>query len=118
MFALLAIISAILEGVHYSHEQEVGFYINYQGELNITNWSKFVQNWDPNVLIGFKGHTFKLVNGKLIGIDCDDCELKQDASGELYIEYKARLEPKKLRKRDEEGKPSVGIQSSALGRSG
>jgi len=96
----------------------MGFYFNYQGELNITDMAKFVQHWNPNNYVVFRGHTFKLINGKLIGIDCNDCELKQDASGELYIEYKTWLEPKKLRKRDEEGKPSIGLRSSAFGRSG
>lgn len=109
VFAILMVVQAIMEAVHYTKEQEMGFYFNYQGELNITDMAKFVQHWNPNNLIMFRGHTFKLINGKLIGIDCDNCELKQDASGELYIEYKAWLEPKKLRKRDEEGKSSVGI---------
>lgn len=115
VFAILAIISAILEAIHYSEDQAAGYYMNYQGEVVITNWARFVQNWNPNVLVTFRGHTFKLVDGKLIGIDCDGCELKQDASGELYIEYKARMEPE-FRKKHEEGKPSVSIQSPASGR--
>lgn len=117
VFTFLAILSAILDAIHYAEEQDQGYYMNYQGEIVITNWAKFVQNWNPHVYVSFRGHIFKLVDGKLIGITCTDCELKQDANGELYIEYKTWLDPK-FRKRDEEGKPSIRIQGSAPGRSG
>jgi hypothetical protein len=117
VFTFLAILSAILEAIHYQEEQDQGWYMNYQGEIVITNWARFIQNWNPHVYVTFKGYTFRLVDGKMIGVNCTDCELKQDASGELYIEWKAWLDPK-FRKRDEEGKPSIGIQGPAPGRSG
>ena len=114
-FTILAIVQAVIESINYSREQEQGWYLDLKGELHITNWARFVQTWNPNDIIAFRGVRFKLVDGKLIGINCGGCELKQDPNGELYIEYKARMEPDKKRKKHGESDTSFDLRSASSG---
>jgi hypothetical protein len=90
VLSVLAFITGVLDiVVQQRFADQHGYYLDYSGQMVITDLSRAAQNFPAHSVLDFGGHYWIPRGNTFVPLDGCDCSLDQDKDGKLHVVYKA-----------------------------